>query len=46
MDGLTFRRLLELRSARVERLMDETKSMEQNAKDRERQEIREQILEK
>jgi hypothetical protein len=43
---LPFRRLLELRSARAERLMDEAKEMERETNERNSEEIRNRITSK
>lgn len=40
------KRLLELRDARVERLLEEQKSLEQQQKEQERQMIHDQIMQK
>ena len=40
------KRLLELRDARVQRLLDEQRSLEQQQKEQERQMIHEQIMQK
>lgn len=43
---LPFRRLLELRTARIDRLIEERKSEEEKMKDQQQQQIRNRILEK
>ena len=43
---LPFRRLLELRSARVDRLIEEAKSDEEKQKDRQREMVRNRIMQK
>ena len=46
LDVLPFRRLLELRSARVDRLIEEAKSDEEKQKDRQREMVRNRIMQK
>lgn len=45
-DGFVYRRLIELRSAKIERLIEENKQKEKEMKDREAEMFRNRILEK